>query len=240
MLESMEEGEDGGGVNALIVAKSHESPVKNNSPRPFSRPADLEGGNISDRLGKIKTSSENWKNRIELSDATNFTVAGRMAATKSPKLPFIKSDTKQSPAMNVFRSVNPPQLGLSKSPSMMVSSVVTSSTVYGQPPQQQQPLAAIPAFGSRPTSVPAQQFSSPAPAMFQQQSQQQQQQQHRVVESLMKRSISVPGVPTDDLKTHATGSKVAIPKLDDESFGSFFGKAIVPNGSGSTLGTGYS
>lgn len=50
--------------NALIVAKSHESPVKNNSPRPFSRPADLEGGNISDRLGKIKTSSENWKNRV--------------------------------------------------------------------------------------------------------------------------------------------------------------------------------
>uniref|UniRef100_A0A4Y0BRA7 HP domain-containing protein n=1 Tax=Anopheles funestus TaxID=62324 RepID=A0A4Y0BRA7_ANOFN len=220
--------------NALIVAKSHESPVKNNSPRPFSRPADLEGGNISDRLGKIKTSSENWKNRIELSDATNFTVAGRMAATKSPKLPFIKSDTKQSPAMNVFRSVNPPQLGLSKSPSMMVSSVVTSSTVYGQPQQQ------TPAFGSRPTSVPAQQFSSPASAMFQQQSQQQQQQQHRVVESLMKRSISVPGVPTGDLKTHATGSKVTIPKLDDESFGSFFGKVTATNGSSSMLGAGYS
>ncbi|XP_050073294.1 supervillin isoform X1 [Anopheles maculipalpis] len=218
--------------NALIVAKSHESPVKNNSPRPFSRPADLEGGNISDRLGKIKTSSENWKNRVELSDATNFTVAGRMAATKSPKLPFIKSDTKQSPAMNVFRSVNPPQLGLSKSPSMMVSSVVTSSTVYGQPQQQ---LPAAPAFGSRPTSVPAQQFSSPAPALFQQQ--QSQQQQHRVVESLMKRSISVPGVPTGDLKTHATGSKVAIPKLDDESFGSFFGKVTAAPTNG---GTGFS
>uniref|UniRef100_A0A182PDP0 HP domain-containing protein n=1 Tax=Anopheles epiroticus TaxID=199890 RepID=A0A182PDP0_9DIPT len=223
--------------NALIVAKSHESPVKNNSPRPFSRPADLEGGNISDRLGKIKTSSENWKNRVELSDATNFTVAGRMAATKSPKLPFIKSDTKQSPAMNVFRSVNPPQLGLSKSPSMMVSSVVTSSTVYGQ-----QPPAAVPpsqpAFGARPTSVPAPQFSSPAPAMFQQQSQQQQ--QHRVVESLMKRSMSVPGVPSGerttfagDLNVQPIGSKVAIPKLDDESFGSFFGKVMAANGTAS-------
>ncbi|XP_035907714.1 uncharacterized protein LOC118510245 isoform X7 [Anopheles stephensi] len=236
--------------NALIVAKSHESPVKNNSPRPFSRPADLEGGNISDRLGKIKTSSENWKNRVELSDATNFTVAGRMAATKSPKLPFIKSDTKQSPAMNVFRSVNPPQLGLAKSPSMMVSSVVTSSTVYGQPqPQQQQQQQQSPAAGalfgsSRPTSVPAQQFSSPAPALFQQQGQQQ---QHRVVESLMKRSISVPGVPTGDLKTHATGSKVAIPKLDDESFGSFFGKVTTtPTNGGTTttattgLGAGFS
>ncbi|KFB35997.1 hypothetical protein ZHAS_00002992 [Anopheles sinensis] len=210
-------------INALIVAKSHESPVKNNSPRPFSRPADLEGGNISDRLGKIKTSSENWKNRVELSDATNFTVAGRMPATKSPKLPFIKADTKQSPAMNVFRSVNPPQLGLSKSPSMMVSSVVTSSTVYSQ--QQQQPS---PVVGGRPTSsipglgmLPSQPISSPAPAV--------QQQQNRVVESLMKRSISVPGVPsgergvTGDLKSHA-GSKVSIPKLDDESFGKFFGQ----------------
>ncbi|XP_041771665.1 uncharacterized protein LOC121593412 isoform X4 [Anopheles merus] len=226
--------------NALIVAKSHESPVKNNSPRPFSRPADLEGGNISDRLGKIKTSSENWKNRVELSDATNFTVAGRLPATKSPKLPFIKSDTKQSPAMNVFRSVNPPQLGLSKSPSMMVSSVVTSSTVYGQQPQT---AAAPPAFGARPTSVPAPQFSSPAPAMFQQQSQQQ---QHRVVESLMKRSISVPGVPSGgertfggDLKTQQpVGSKVAIPKLDDESFGSFFGKVANGATASSTATTG--
>ncbi|XP_050095291.1 uncharacterized protein LOC126577592 isoform X3 [Anopheles aquasalis] len=197
--------------NALIVAKSLESPVKNNSPRPFSRPADLvaEGGNISDRLGQIKTSSENWKNRVELSDATNFTVAGRMATTKSPKLPFIKSDTKQSPAMHVFRSVNPPQLGLAKSPSMMVSSVTTTSTVYGQPQQQQQ----------QPTTTAN--LSSPAPASMQQQ-------QHRVVESLMKRSISVPGggvavpAPFGDLKTPTLGSKVSIPKLDDEGFGKFF------------------
>ncbi|XP_049540613.1 uncharacterized protein LOC125954400 isoform X3 [Anopheles darlingi] len=197
--------------NALIVAKSLESPVKNNSPRPFSRPADLvaEGGNISDRLGQIKTSSENWKNRVELSDATNFTVAGRMATTKSPKLPFIKSDTKQSPAMHVFRSVNPPQLGLTKSPSMMVSSVTTTSTVYGQPQQQQQ---------QQPNTIAN--LSSPAPASMQQQ-------QHRVVESFMKRSISVPGgvavpAPFGDLKTPTLGSKVSIPKLDDEGFGKFF------------------
>uniref|UniRef100_A0AAG5DD13 HP domain-containing protein n=1 Tax=Anopheles atroparvus TaxID=41427 RepID=A0AAG5DD13_ANOAO len=217
--------------NALIVAKSHDSPVKNNSPRPFSRPADLEGGNISDRLGKIKTSSENWKNRVELSDATNFTVAGRMPATKSPKLPFIKADTKQSPPMNVFRSVNPPQLGLSKSPSMMVSSVVTSSTIYGQQQQQSQPTpvvggrptSAIPGLGMMPAAIVGQPNSSPAPPAMQ---------QSRVVESLMKRSISVPGVPsgergfaTGDLKSHAAaGSKVSIPRLDDESFGKFFGK----------------
>ncbi|XP_035787522.1 uncharacterized protein LOC118464325 isoform X5 [Anopheles albimanus] len=219
--------------NALIVAKSLESPVKNNSPRPFSRPADLvpEGGNISDRLGQIKTSSENWKNRVELSDATNFTVAGRMATTKSPKLPFIKSDTKQSPAMHVFRSVNPPQLGLAKSPSMMVSSVTTTSTVYGQPPQQQQQQHTITTAN----------LSSPAPASMQQQ-------QHRVVESLMKRSISVPGggvavpAPFGDLKTPTLGSKVSIPKLDDEGFGKFFVEsrvaATMAAGGGRTLGTG--
>lgn len=50
---------------------------------------------------------------------------------------------------------------------------------------------------------------------------------------MMKRSISVPGVPSSgvygeaggDLKFHAAGgSKVSIPKLDDESFGNFFTK----------------
>ncbi|XP_021696384.1 uncharacterized protein LOC5577073 isoform X5 [Aedes aegypti] len=206
--------------NAILVAKSLESPVKNSTPRPFSRPADVEGGNISDRLGKIKTSSENWKNRVELSDATNFTVAGRMPAARSPKLPFIKSDSKQSPPMSAFRSVNPPQLGLAKSPSMMVSSVTTTSTLYspstpGGPLQNGAPsaVAALAAVG--------QQLSS-------------QLSQHRAgMDSMMKRSISVPGVPSSgvygeaggDLKSHAAGgSKVSIPKLDDESFGNFFTK----------------
>nr|XP_029726664.1 uncharacterized protein LOC109414826 isoform X6 [Aedes albopictus] len=206
--------------NAILVAKSLESPVKNNSPRPFSRPADIEGGNISDRLGKIKTSSENWKNRVELSDATNFTVAGRMPAARSPKLPFIKSDTKQSPPMSAFRSVNPPQLGLAKSPSMMVSSVTTTSTLYTPttpggplPNGIPSPVAALAAVG--------QQLSS-------------QLSQHRAgMDSMMKRSISVPGVPSSgvygeaggDLKSHAAGgSKVSIPKLDDECFGNFFTK----------------
>ncbi|XP_058836906.1 supervillin isoform X2 [Topomyia yanbarensis] len=205
--------------NAILVAKSIESPVKNATPRPFSRPADVEGGNISDRLGKIKTSSENWKNRVELSDATNFTVAGRMAASQLPKLPFIKSDTKQSPPMSVFRSVNPPQLGLAKSPSMMVSSVTSSSTVYSP--------ATIP-NGPSPPAVAA------LAAVGQQLSSQLNQQRTGGMgaDSFMKRSISVPGVPScatgvagGDLKSHAAGgSKVSIPKLDDESFGNFFTK----------------
>ncbi|KAL9701433.1 hypothetical protein quinque_004874 [Culex quinquefasciatus] len=208
--------------NAILVAKSLESPVKNSTARPFSRPADLEGGNISDRLGKIKTSSENWKNRVELSDATNFTVAGRMAAARTPKLPFIKSDTKQSPPMSVFRSVNPPpQLGLAKSPSMMVSTAYGGGG--GAHHNQNGAVAALAAVG--------QQLSS-------QLSQQHHQQQHINsrshvgVDSMMKRSISVPGGGSGahgeaggDLKSHAAGgSKVSIPKLDDESFGNFFTK----------------
>ncbi|XP_038120349.1 serine-rich adhesin for platelets isoform X4 [Culex quinquefasciatus] len=210
--------------NAILVAKSLESPVKNSTARPFSRPADLEGGNISDRLGKIKTSSENWKNRVELSDATNFTVAGRMAAARTPKLPFIKSDTKQSPPMSVFRSVNPPpQLGLAKSPSMMVSTAYGGGGGGGAHHNQNGAVAALAAVG--------QQLSS-------QLSQQHHQQQHINsrshvgVDSMMKRSISVPGGGSGahgeaggDLKSHAAGgSKVSIPKLDDESFGNFFTK----------------
>ncbi|XP_053687080.1 serine-rich adhesin for platelets [Sabethes cyaneus] len=208
--------------NAILVAKSLESPVKNSTPRPFSRPADVEGGNISDRLGKIKTSSENWKNRVELSDATNFTVAGRMAAAKAPKLPFIKSDTKQSPPMSVFRSVNPPQLGLAKSPSMMVSSVSTSSMLYGP--------SAIPNGPSPPATGPVAALAAVGQQLSSQLSQQRT--GGMGVDSLMKRSISVPGVPScatgvagGDLKSHAAGgSKVSIPKLDDESFGNFFTK----------------
>ncbi|XP_052565396.1 serine/arginine repetitive matrix protein 2 isoform X7 [Culex pipiens pallens] len=206
--------------NAILVAKSLESPVKNSTARPFSRPADLEGGNISDRLGKIKTSSENWKNRVELSDATNFTVAGRMAAARTPKLPFIKSDTKQSPPMSVFRSVNPPpQLGLAKSPSMMVSTAYGGGG-GGAHHNQNGAVAALAAVG--------QQLSS----QLSQQQQHINSRSHVGVDSMMKRSISVPGGGSGvhgeaggDLKSHAAGgSKVSIPKLDDESFGNFFTK----------------
>lgn len=129
--------------------------------------------------------------------------------------------------MSAFRSVNPPQLGLAKSPSMMVSSVTTSSSLYapttpsgGGPIQNgggggPSPVAALAAVG--------QQLSS-------------QLSQHRAgMDSIMmmKRSISVPGVPSSgaygeaggDLKSYAAGgSKVSIPKLDDESFGNFFTK----------------
>uniref|UniRef100_A0A1Q3F1G4 Putative actin regulatory gelsolin/villin family n=1 Tax=Culex tarsalis TaxID=7177 RepID=A0A1Q3F1G4_CULTA len=147
-----------------------------------------------------------------------------MAAARTPKLPFIKSDTKQSPPMSVFRSVNPPpQLGLAKSPSMMVSSVTTSSTAYGGVPHQNgSAVAALAAVGQQLSSQLSQQqhinSSSSRSATG--------------VDSLMKRSISVPGGGSGahgeaggDLKFHAAGgSKVSIPKLDDESFGNFFTK----------------
>lgn len=147
-----------------------------------------------------------------------------MAAARTPKLPFIKSDTKQSPPMSVFRSVNPPpQLGLAKSPSMMVSTAYGGGGGGGAHHNQNGAVAALAAVG--------QQLSS-------QLSQQHHQQQHINsrshvgVDSMMKRSISVPGGGSGvhgeaggDLKSHAAGgSKVSIPKLDDESFGNFFTK----------------
>lgn len=145
-----------------------------------------------------------------------------MAAARTPKLPFIKSDTKQSPPMSVFRSVNPPpQLGLAKSPSMMVSMAYGGGG--GTHHNQNGAVAALAAVGQQLSSQLSQQH-----------------QQHinsgsrsiTGVDSMMKRSISVPGGGSGvhgeaggDLKSHAAGgSKVSIPKLDDESFGNFFTK----------------
>lgn len=90
-------------------------------------PSKLEGGKVQERLAKIRTSSENWKNRIEQSDASKFTVAGRLQTRSPAKLQFERSALKQSPKMKVLRSANPPQLGLAKSPSMMVTSMTGTS-----------------------------------------------------------------------------------------------------------------
>ncbi|XP_055843011.1 serine-rich adhesin for platelets isoform X8 [Episyrphus balteatus] len=98
-------------------------------PPPSSHiiPTSIEGGKVSDRLGKLRNSSENWKNRIEQSDASKFTVAGRLQKkSQSPvELQFERhgDTTKQCPPMKVVRSANQPQLGLAKSPSMMVTSM---------------------------------------------------------------------------------------------------------------------
>ncbi|XP_032575559.1 supervillin isoform X14 [Drosophila sechellia] len=96
-------------------------------------PTSLEGGKVSDRLSKLKCNSENWKQRIEQTDAKKFTVAGRLQKkAQSPvDLQFERSANdaaKKCPMLEV-RSANQPQLGLAKSPSMMVtSSTGTNST----------------------------------------------------------------------------------------------------------------
>lgn len=121
---------------------------------------------------------------LEQSDATKFTVAGRLQTTKTPaKLPFTKpTDDKMNPPKTVFKSTNAPQLGLAKSPSMMVP--------------------VLPALTSpkRDSLV------------------------------ILKRSLSVPGEDDEigDVVQLRNGSKVMIPKLDDDdTFGTFFQK-IVP------------
>lgn len=89
----------------------------------------MEGGKVSDRLGKLKSSSESWKNRVEQSDASKFTVAGRLQKTQNnapAKLQFERTDDKKCQPMKIIRSANQPQLGLAKSPSMMVTSTTNT------------------------------------------------------------------------------------------------------------------
>ncbi|EDV95526.1 GH15732 [Drosophila grimshawi] len=87
--------------------------------------ASIEGGRVSERLGKLKSNSENWKQRIEQTDAKKFTVAGRLQKkAQSPvELQFerLPNDAPKKCPMLEVRSANQPQLGLAKSPSMMVT-----------------------------------------------------------------------------------------------------------------------
>ncbi|XP_030386006.1 supervillin-like isoform X1 [Scaptodrosophila lebanonensis] len=90
----------------------------------------IEGGKVAERLGKLKSNSENWKQRIEQTDANKFTVAGRLQKkAQSPvELQFERSPNdaaKRCPMLEV-RSANQPQLGLAKSPSMMVTPSTTT------------------------------------------------------------------------------------------------------------------
>ncbi|KAM8710344.1 hypothetical protein ACLKA7_017041 [Drosophila subpalustris] len=90
----------------------------------------LEGGKVSERLGKLKINSENWKQRIEQTDAKKFTVAGRLQRKSlSPvELQFERapSDAAKKCPMLEVRSAHQPQLGLAKSPSMMVGGTNSS------------------------------------------------------------------------------------------------------------------
>lgn len=66
---------------------------------------------------------------MEQSDASKFTVAGRLQKTQnnSPvKLQFERTEDKKCQPMKVIRSSNQPQLGLAKSPSMLVTSTTNT------------------------------------------------------------------------------------------------------------------
>ncbi|XP_037907109.1 uncharacterized protein LOC119649162 isoform X6 [Hermetia illucens] len=180
-------------------------------PPPYSStliPSGVEGGKVQDRLGKLKSSSESWRNRIEPSDASKFTVAGRLQSKSPAKLQFERGDNKQSPRMKVLRSANPTPLGLAKSPSMMVTSMTGSSNNQGD--EHNAGVRNVGGIGSGGLA------------------------------SLLKRSHSVncgDGADSDDASgrsqkenrvgrqngEHFAGTKVAVPKLDDEeTFSKFF------------------
>ncbi|XP_011290699.1 pneumococcal serine-rich repeat protein isoform X3 [Musca domestica] len=106
------------------ISLAHDISDKPLAPSPFIKTA-IEGGKVSDRLGKLKSSSESWKTRVEQSDASKFTVAGRLQKkAQSPvELQFERSANaaaKKCP-LHVIRSANQPLLGLAKSPSMMTT-----------------------------------------------------------------------------------------------------------------------
>ncbi|XP_073836471.1 supervillin isoform X17 [Musca autumnalis] len=106
------------------ISLAHDLSDKPLPPSPFIKTT-IEGGKVSDRLGKLKSSSESWKTRVEQSDASKFTVAGRLQKkAQSPvELQFERSTTsaaKKCPP-HIIRSANQPLLGLAKSPSMMTT-----------------------------------------------------------------------------------------------------------------------
>ncbi|XP_037823151.1 supervillin-like isoform X1 [Lucilia sericata] len=111
-------------TNKESLSLSHNLSDKPLAPSPLI-PTSLEGGKVSDRLGKLKSSSESWRNRVEQSDAAKFTVAGRLQKkAQSPvELQFERSanDAAKKCPLQIIRSANQPQLGLAKSASMMVS-----------------------------------------------------------------------------------------------------------------------
>lgn len=130
---------------------------------------------------------------MEQSDASKFTVAGRLQNTQNnapAKLQFERTEDKKCQPMKVVRSANQPQLGLAKSPSMMVTSTTNTQANKTETANQ----------------------------LF------------------LKRSVSINGGraatessgsdTSDSEKNHKTaesGSKVVIPRIDDEeTFKKFF------------------
>uniref|UniRef100_A0A336LRA2 CSON001765 protein n=1 Tax=Culicoides sonorensis TaxID=179676 RepID=A0A336LRA2_CULSO len=189
--------------DALNFAKSFDEqeniPLRREKPPAID--TTLAGGNISDRLSKIKTASEEWKGRVEQSDAPNFTVSAKLHKKSDPVLPFSKSPGKQSlTPMKPFKSSSLSQHfgGLAKSSSMMVPTLISASQTHSN-------IASV-LSGDSNNGLSQKERAG-----------------------LLKRSISVPGDGEDqeNLKNIA-GSKVSIPKLDDdETFSKFFTKTVI-------------
>lgn len=136
----------------------------------------------------------------EQSDATQFTVAGRLQAKPLVQLQFNKSEVKMTPPKTVLRSLNQPQLGLAKSPSMMVSTVI-SETSDKSPTDKLSALTrsiSVPGVGSADTNDDDASRSNVEPCVL-------------------------PKPPSIIDKKILTGSKVAVPRVDDdETFMNFF------------------
>lgn len=97
-----------------------------NRPKSYIDPVSITT-NVSDRLGKLKDSSASWRNRVEAKDAEKFTVAAK-TSDQPAQLPFQKSAVRTSVPMVEFQSANPAPLGLAKSSSMVVSSVIPNGS----------------------------------------------------------------------------------------------------------------
>ncbi|XP_017841740.1 supervillin isoform X13 [Drosophila busckii] len=173
--------------------------------------ANLQGGNVSERLGKLKSNSENWKQRIEQTDEKKFTVAGRLQkkAQSPSELQFERSPqdaAKKCPMLEV-RSANQPQLGLAKSPSMMVT---TGSVTM--------PTAAL-----RSLSVNAEENPQTADSSCSSSSESdgERQSPHNAKQNKELANTKSAAAPTN------VGAKIQVPRMDDkETFENFFATQI--------------
>ncbi|XP_061394991.1 mucin-2 [Musca vetustissima] len=194
------------------ISLAHDLSDKPLPPSPFIKTT-IEGGKVSDRLGKLKSSSESWKTRVEQSDASKFTVAGRLQKkAQSPvELQFERSANaaaKKCP-LHIIRSANQPLLGLAKSPSMMTSGSARVPGVGHHLVQRSLSINEGNVIAERSSSSNSDSDNDK--------------------DGKEKRSNMTIGVSSSQGMTGTGGARVAIPKLDDEeTFEKFFASKKSP------------
>ncbi|XP_075160684.1 supervillin isoform X3 [Haematobia irritans] len=202
------------------LSLAHDISEKPLPPSPFIK-STLEGGNVSDRLGKLKSSSESWKNRVEQSDASKFTVAGRLQKKAQSPVDLQFERSADAPAkkcpMHVIRSAHQPLLGLAKSPSMMTASTINGSghvlPVTGQQNAVQRSLSI-----NEGDTIPERSSSSNSDSDNEKDNKEKQNVAHKGFMPTRSASEAV-----------VTGARVAIPRLDDEeTFEKFFASKKAP------------